>query len=67
MAATQLFLPKAAPFLYSLDVFVWISVSIGVPVFFLYNNDCSVENVMDFNELLRSSYGIKVDVDLISY
>ena len=44
--------------------FVWISVSIGIPVFVLYNNDCSVENVMDFNELLRSSYGIKVDADV---
>ena len=37
--------------------------SIGVPVFVLCNNDYSVENVMDFNEIL-SSYGIKVDADL---
>ncbi|XP_065891904.1 uncharacterized protein [Dysidea avara] len=36
----------------------------SIPVFVLYNNDCSVENVMDFNELLRSSYGIKVDADV---
>ena len=58
---TQAF--EGRTFLYNLAVFVWISVSIGVPVFVLYNNDCSVENVMDFNELL-SSYGIKVDADV---
>jgi len=37
--------------------------SIGVPVFVLYSNDCSSDNVQDFIGLLRY-YGINADTDL---